>query len=160
MLNLFVELFGGSQAMATTVFLSLETQSAKTAAIQAAAQKKLGTEQEKLDLLRAILAIAKTNQKSRDKLAHWTWGDSLQLPDALLLIDPKNLPVVTELDYSDIYVYRDHDFREIISANDRLCGFGLNFRWVLSDHPANQNNALFAQLCAEPEIREKLSRLA
>jgi hypothetical protein len=73
MLQLFIELMGGHKDRAADVFLALEIQSAKTAAVTAVASR-LPNEQQ--SLLSAILAIAKTNQKSRDKIAHWIWGDS------------------------------------------------------------------------------------
>ncbi len=158
MLRLFIQLLGGNGTLAANVFLALEGQGPKTAAIQAAANTVLQAMPEKLTLLKAILAIAKTNEKSRDKLAHWTWGDSPNLPDALLLLNPKSS--IENLDRDEIFVWREQDFREIIKANDRLCGFGLHFGFVLGDHPANRGNRLFDQLCAEPEIRERLDHLA
>ncbi|MGU7775529.1 hypothetical protein ACV229_35860 [Burkholderia sp. MR1-5-21] len=89
MLGLFVELFGGHNSLATEVFLSLDGQAAKSAAINAAAASVLKDRDAELRVLRAILAIAKTNEKDRNKLAHWTWGDSPHLPDAVLLVDPR-----------------------------------------------------------------------
>lgn len=74
MLGLFVELFGGHNSLATEVFLSLDGQAAKSAAINVAAASVLKDRDAELRVLRAILAIAKTNEKDRNKLAHWTWG--------------------------------------------------------------------------------------
>src|SRR5437867_245444 len=56
MLRLFVTLFGGNGALATNVFLAIDIQSAKSAAIQAAADTVLQGEPDKINLLRAILA--------------------------------------------------------------------------------------------------------
>ena len=154
MLSFFVTLLGG-ETLASTVYLALDGSGPKMAAIRAAASAALGATPERLSLFRALLDIAKTNQKARDKLAHWTWGYSPQLPDALLLVDPKALSL---LDRKDILVYKDTDFEEIISANDRLCGYCMDFGFVLQDHPANAGNRLFEGLCAQPEIREWLSR--
>jgi hypothetical protein len=156
MLHLFIQLFGGNQALATDVFLALEGQGPKAAAIQAAAERVLKDTPERLKLLRAILALVATNQKARDKLAHWIWGDSRNLPDALLLANPKSL--LGDLDKDEIFVYKEQDFAQIITANDRLCSFGLLFDFILMDHPANREDRLFVQLCAEPEIREVLDR--
>jgi hypothetical protein len=74
MLRLFVEVFGRHRSLAADVFLSLEGQAAKSAAINAAAASVLKDRDPELRLLRAILAIVKTNEKDRNKLAHWTWG--------------------------------------------------------------------------------------
>ena len=48
------------------------------------------------------------------------------------------------------------DFEDIIKANDRLCGFGQMFRFILENHVANRGDELYDQLCKEPEIQEKL----
>lgn len=157
LIGLYVELMGGPNELASTAYLSLETQSAKTQAIQAVARKSLS--KENLRLLNAILAVAKTHQKSRDKLAHHVWGESPDIPDALLLADPKAL-VGNDFVYDDIYVYRAKDFSSIITANDRLCGYGLQFRFILMGHVANRDGRLYDRLCAEPEIQERLGRLA
>src|SRR5690554_4501519 len=76
MLKLFVEMFGGNEALATNVFLSLSNQSAKNDAIRAAADSFFENGSDELAVFRALLAISKTNEKDRNKLAHWTWGDS------------------------------------------------------------------------------------
>ena len=154
MLSLFVELFGGHGALAAEVFLSMQTQFAKSAAIDTAAANVLKERPEELRLLRAILAIARTSEKARNKLAHWTWGESPEVPDALLLVDPRCTK--DRLDRSDIYVYKDRDFQSIIRANDRLCGFGLAFKFILMGHVANDEGRLLNELIAEPEIQERL----
>jgi len=154
MLGLFVELLGGGNSLATEVFLSLDGQAAKSAAINAAATSVLKDRDAELRVLRAIIAIAKTNEKDRNKLAHWTWGDSPDLPDALLLIDPRT--TVHELDRSDVYVYKAQDFKGIAEANNRLCGYGLRFRFILGGHPANHEGRLLAKLQAEQEIQQRL----
>lgn len=156
MLGLFVELFGGHNSLATEVFLSLDGQAAKSAAINAAAVTVLKDRDPELRVLRAILAIVKTNEKDRNKLAHWTWGDSPNLPDAVLLVDPRT--TVHELDRSDVYVYREQDFIAITQANDRLCGYGLRFRFILKGHMANRDGRQLAELTAEQEIQERLAR--
>jgi hypothetical protein len=155
MLRLFVQLMGGPAETAATVFLALEIQSAKMAAINAVAPS---LPEGQRHLLRALMAIAATNQRSRDRLAHWIWGDCIELPQALLLLNPKVavLAETGDVDLDDVYVYVERDFREIIKANERLAGFGLQFMFILADHPVNQDGQLLRQLCAEPEIRERL----
>jgi hypothetical protein len=156
MLRLFIDLMGGPKDRAAAVFLALEIQSAKNVAINAVASR---LPQDQQSLLRAILALIRTNQKSRDKIAHWTWGDSPQIPDALLLANPKD-QIDTGLNYDEIFIYKAKDFTDIIRSNERLAGFGLQFRFILMDHPANRGGELFAELCAEPEIQERLSHQA
>ena len=158
LLRLFIQLLGGNESLATSVYMALEGQSAKTKAINAAATSALQARKNELGILEAILSIAKTNEKDRNKLAYWTWGDSPKLPDALLLVDPR--ATLGELDRSHIYVYREQDFRSIIQANDRLCGFGLSLTFVLRDHVANRDGRLVEKLMCEPEIAERLARQA
>ena len=155
MLRLFMQLLGGNESLAASVFLVLENQASKTAAISAAAATALRERPAELNVLRAILSITKTNEKDRNKLAHWTWGDSPNIPDAVLLVNPR--ASLGELDRSEIYVYKAQDFQSIVRANDRLCGFGLSFNFILRGHVANQNGHLLAELEAEPEIHERLA---
>lgn len=158
LLHLFIQLLGGNESLATSVYLSLEGQSAKTGAIKAAAKNALVNREQELQVLEALLSFAKTNEKERNKLAHWVWGDSPNLPDALLLLDPR---MTTEnLDRSQIYVYREQDFRSIIQANDRLCGFGLQLKFALGGHVANLDGQLIERLIREPEIAGHLARQA
>jgi hypothetical protein len=155
MLNLFIELFGGDGALAATVFLALEADGPKGAAIRAAAEKLDG---DKRNLLSAILAIAKTNKKARDKLCHWLWGESPNLPDALLLVDPRST-IGMDLDRSKVYVYREQDFLAIINANDRLAAYGGEFMFLIADPETTKDSPVFVQLSEVPEIRERLDHL-
>jgi hypothetical protein len=158
LLRLFVQLLGGAEALATSVYMALEGQSAKSSAIRAAASTVLRDKPQVMAVLEAILAIARTNEKDRNKLAHWVWGDSADLPDALLLFDPRIH--LEEPDRSQVFVYREQDFRGIIQANDRLCGFGLSLKFILQGHVANRDDRLLDQLSREPEIAERLARQA
>lgn len=158
LLRLFIQLLGGNESLAASVYLSLEGQSAKTGAIRAASAKALETRPQEANVLDAVLALAKTNEKDRNKLAHWTWGESPAIPDAVLLVNPR--ATLNDLDFSEIYVYRAQDFQSIIQSNDRLCGFGLSLKFVLSGHVANHDGSLLNRLAAEPEIAERLARQA
>jgi len=155
LLRLFIDLFGGHGSLAADVFLSLEGQSAKNAAIAAAATSALSARPDELRVLRAILAIAKTNEKDRNKLAHWTWGECPTLPDAVLLVDPRSS--IDNLDLSKVFVYRAADFNTIIQSNDRLCGYGLTFNFILNKHVANSDGKLLEKLFLEPDIAARLS---
>ena len=99
-----------------------------------------------------------SNQKARDKLAHHIWGISPNLPDALLLVDPKAV-VTSAINYDEVYVYRENDLQSIIAANDRLCGYGLDLQFVIKGHVANRDGQLLTELCSQPEVAERLNRL-
>lgn len=178
MLNVFVELMGGPTDKAATVFLALETQSAKAAAINAIAEESLADEHKAL--LRAIIRVTKSHQAMRDKIAHWVWGDSPDLQDALLLIDPREhldrsprlddllaraaagqpfqMPEFPKTNKDKIFVFRRADFETPIQNNARVAGYWFTFRWILTNHPANEGGRLFSELSAEPEIAETLRR--
>lgn len=158
LLRLFLHLLGGNQSLASSVYLSLEGQSAKIAAIRAAAKGALSDKAEELAALNAILAIAKTNEKDRNKLAHWSWGDSSDLPDALLLFDPRF--DVDQLDYKFVYVYREADFRAIVAANDQLCKFCQDLKFVLQGHETSRDGRLLRQLLAAPKVAERIAHQA
>jgi hypothetical protein len=170
MLRVFIELMGGHAETAATVFLALEAQTAKAAAINAVAEEQLSDDHRKL--LRAILAVMRTHQKTRDKIVHWTWGYAEQLPDALLLVNPKDLLIDVKTlaerdprnfrfpDYNKVYVYTSKDFNDAIQANYRLAQYASRFRFILIDHPGNKDGSIYAELCKAPEIQERLNRQA
>jgi len=157
MLHLFIDLMGGNQDNAATVFLALETQSAKTAAINAVAAAILPDQQKKL--LAAILGIAKSHQAARDKIAHWTWGYAPQMPNALLLANPKDI-VRKPFSLDLIYVYRRKDFEQIIAANLRVVRYAALFRPFILDRSAGPGHPQYDQLCSQPEIQERLRHQA
>lgn len=154
MLRLFMELFGGKESLAAEVFLSLKGQSAKDSAIRAAAKFSLSERPEELRLLHAILAIAGTNEKHRNKLAHHTWGLSPDIPDALLMVDPR-----VSIEYADkdaIYVWKAVDFTNIISENEELCSLGIRLKFILSGHIGNKDGEMTEELLNHEKIRERI----
>jgi hypothetical protein len=150
MLKMYQQLLGGPNEIAAVAYLALEAQSAKIAMIHAVARHKL--EAKYYDLLQAILRCVRTGQRHRDKLAHWTWGYSPQLPDGFLLRDPKS---TNDLDRDNIFVYKEADFVNIIENNDKLCRYGLRFHFILVGQ--NEDDRIYHELCSEPEIRERLT---
>ena len=154
-LGLFALLFGGSGSLAAKVFLAMDSTRAKSLAVVTAVEAVLAGEPEMIKLLKAVQAIAATNEKQRDKLAHHIWGVSKDLPDALLLADPRKEYGGENLD--DIYVYFERDFLSIISANERLFGYAIDFRRILdTKKDAAKRKELFQALSLMPEIRARL----
>lgn len=154
MLNTYLDMMGGPKELAATAYLSLEIQSAKISVINAISREILTDEMQAL--LAAILKIAKSAQKSRDKLAHHIWGYSPEIPDGFLLVHPKDF-LADRLDRDAIYVWKQADFESVIRLNDRLCDFGATFSQIFHPPPWTSADALYRELCAEPEIRERLS---
>lgn len=180
MLRLFISMMGGPEDNAATVYMALETKGAKTSAIRAVAEKVLPNEYK--NVLNVVLALIKTGQKQRDRLAHWNYGYAYDLPNAILLVDhrdmilPVSINIAASIDeiedrsaklnsYSDairskILVYTKRDLDEIILFNNRLCIIGGDFEAVISGHVANEGDVLFRKLCDQPEIRARLNRQA
>ncbi|WP_422373305.1 hypothetical protein [Hoeflea sp.] len=158
LLRVYIQLMGGKDDRATVAYLSLETQGAKTNVISAVAKSFLGKDE--LSVLNAILRLAKTNQKHRDKLAHWIWGICPDLPDAILLANPKNMKSGYP-DPSEVFVYKAKDFTQIIEANKRLASLAGGLILALfppSDWPHKLSP--LELLCKAPELREILSHQA
>lgn len=155
LLKTYVTLLGGPTEKAATAYLALEAQSAKSAAILAVANRFLS--EDMCRVLKAVLRELKTNQKRRDKLAHHLWGWDPRIPGVLLLADPRDVAMDPNL-REQVFTYDTRDFEDIIRANRRLFGHILKFNLILAGHPSNADGSLFSQLCAEPEIQERLSR--
>jgi hypothetical protein len=153
MLRMYVQLAGGAETDSAAMYLSLEIASAKSKAIATLAERKL--EPNYVDLLKAIIKISKTWQKDRDKLAHWEWGFTDDLKDAILLVDPRNI----NLDKNSIFVYKAADFEDIRGRFERLSGFAHDFYFIIRGHVSNRNERLYERLCSTPEIAEILNRL-
>lgn len=136
MLHAFVELLGGQQSLAADVYVALDGKAAKNAAIEAAAKRALADSPELQQVFWTLLSIVKSAQKERDKLAHWQWGTVSDLPDALILVDPRK--DYLESSESDPFVYRERDLTDLITRNNEICGLLLQFRAVLKrkDRPA------------------------
>jgi hypothetical protein len=162
MLQMYVSLAGGKESDAAAVFLALENNSAKTTVISTLIERR-GLKSQYVALFRAIIKLVKEKQKNRDKLAHWVWGNSPQLPDALLLANPR---VLVKNDFglngedvkSSIFVYREQEFQQIIADNENLAQMCFHFKWIIDGHISNSDDSIYHKLCIEPEIQEILNR--
>jgi hypothetical protein len=71
------------------MFSAVENRNAQRRMIMAAAEAKLPADH--LELLTALLSSAISPvMKERDKLAHWSWAHSPELPHDLILTKPEN----------------------------------------------------------------------
>lgn len=87
-LGLFVQMLGKNPRPAVAMYSALTSEAAKRDTLRAVADVALNYSQEKRDVFDAILDTIKTASKDRIKIAHWIWGHSKDLPDAVLLLDP------------------------------------------------------------------------
>jgi hypothetical protein len=151
-LMLFVDLLGGDHSIATDIYLALETDGPKRAAIRAAANASLSPD--RLELLQAIFSLTDTATRQRNKLAHWVWGYSPDLPDAFILADPR-AAVLDGPRPDQMFVYRAADFRQLIAMNDRITTYFMDFAMVRSGKP--EADERLHVLLQQPEIAEKLA---
>jgi hypothetical protein len=87
--SLFLSLLQVNEAKGAELYVSLESAKSKQSAIMALAVGNL--HEQKVEMLRRLISYTKSQQKSRDKIAHWIWGISDQLPDSMILCDPKSI---------------------------------------------------------------------
>jgi hypothetical protein len=143
-------------------------------ALEAAARVTLGPED--FRLFGAVLTLVKRAGSKRHKLAHWLWGYSPEITDALLLIDPdavlefsaghsEFLKAIEEgdfaaqrlrLDLSRVFVYRKRDFDEILDEMHNVDKTTRTFAVLANDPSAAAQQR--TQLLAEPQIQEALRR--
>jgi hypothetical protein len=83
-----VLLKAGSLRVVTALYQAVQSQTARNAALKAAAEKAL-RDPEQLRMWRAVMKAIKPVFDHRDAFAHGAWGTSPDIPDALLLADPR-----------------------------------------------------------------------
>jgi hypothetical protein len=78
-----------NEKAAVAMYANVENRATQLRLIDAAAEASLPKDH--YEAISALLtSIVRPAMKERDKLAHWTWGYSDELPDALLLADVEN----------------------------------------------------------------------
>lgn len=84
---LLVRILGAHEHPALAVYSILDSTRLQLLALEAAAKSVLPLDD--YHLFQAVLDIADSAQKTRNKLAHWCWAGCKQRPDLLVLADPK-----------------------------------------------------------------------
>lgn len=157
---------------ALIMFSSLENRSAQLRMVTAAAESEL--DQEKKDLFAIMMMLfLRPSMKERDRLAHWCWGSTDALPEALLLASPAK-KMVLQFQYNqgkfsketsplpdrDIYVVTTTDLTRMADrfriAKDHLLLF-MGAIWNKNEPPVR--DACIQKLKEEPQILERLSQL-
>jgi hypothetical protein len=83
---MLVKVLGADAKPALAMYSVLHSPYVQGLALDAAARAALSPDD--YDVFSAALAVTDSAQKERHKLAHWAWGNSPDLPDALLLANP------------------------------------------------------------------------
>ncbi len=84
---LLVSVLGADAEPVIAMFATLTAQRQQMGALEAAAKAALSPNE--FDVFRAAISMTDSVQTPRNHLAHWIWGTCEQLPDALLLAEPK-----------------------------------------------------------------------
>jgi hypothetical protein len=159
------------------IYLELIGVRTRIVALDAAAKNTLSAEH--YELFAAIISLTKSAAKQRDKLAHWKWELSDDLPDALLLTDPRVvLPEYTRIlskgisywmenkknwipriDPSNIFVYKETDFIELDSEIVSIGGIIAMFVvMIFAKEKPQVQHEIYLAISQEPRILEYVSR--
>jgi hypothetical protein len=167
-------LLHANEKAALAMYSGLENRSAQLRLITAAAEASLDGAH--FDIISVLLSsVIRPAMKERDKLAHWIWGYSHELPEALLITEPhQTLTGLMEVlrrqrgrgstdvpaSFDKIYVVRDNDLDGIITrsrfAKDQL---RIAMATIWEANSPEQHAEFRLQLSSAPQIREGLDRL-
>ena len=171
---IFLKLLGTNHKAAIALYNSFESAKGKTDAIRTLAISKLPAQE--LDLVKAALRLVKSHQSARDRIAHWLWGLSEDLPDAMVMLDPKLLlakeahlrenwlsgkgVAVSDFkhDEMDIYVYTaaalKKDAEDFASLARLIAQVGF---FLDPHHKRPERDVLFAELTQDARLAQFLS---
>lgn len=148
--GVLIRMLGPKAPPAIAMFSSLTSASAKRTAVRAAAKTVL--EDKVYTEFATILEMIKTAAKDRNKIAHWIWGHSPQIPDGLLLCHPETMTEFQlaiekytssilegpleqkfppDFPRDKVFVYKVRDFEIAISAIESATNHLANFRFLL-----------------------------
>lgn len=155
---------------AVAMYLSLSAAHARESLLDSAARTKLSVRE--YDVFCAVMAHVKSVSTQRNKLAHWCWATSPDIPpNTLLLMDPvckihlqvgvMAAPVRLDLpDPGDVLFVRTDDVkrivRDIVQARNYL---GRISGYLWKANPPSKRVELRQSLSNEPAIRQFLENL-
>jgi len=155
------------------MFYALKSADARRQVLQAAAEETL--KDQDLIIFNAVRKCTNASRSRRNDFAHWLWGTSDALPDALLLVSPKYLTKFDvhmaailagqkqskDHDWNDwvnerqgIYVYKEvdlkRDLEEALWAHSKITLLAM----CLSQPHAEGREQARNELSADPRIQE------
>jgi hypothetical protein len=159
---------------AWAMYTKVENRAAQLRMITAAAEASVPADH--FDVLSVLISsILRPVMRERDKLAHWAWGHSDQLPDALLISEPaetldglmrvlKLYPGIEKAgvatNFDQIFVIRQPDLDAMIRRSMMAkVHLRIAMGTVWEDNSAQERARLLRQLSNVLQIREGLSRL-
>ncbi len=170
MLGILLTLLMETDAKATlAMYAALENRAAQLRMLEAAAKSKLS--QDHFDVYTVMFQqFVKPALRERDKLAHWCWGCSPEMPDALLLMEPDEKtmmhveaidpPAPAKFDRDKIFVLTKQDMERMdmrLLAVTNHVSFFMGSVW--KRNTPKQRASILQKLSNEPEIQTALARL-
>lgn len=160
--------------VAMKMLQSIESKGPKSAVIHAAAEHVLSPQD--FELFRATLQFARASERRRDWFAHRIWATSTQVPDGLVLIDPRHMndyearlaehnrnrpkglqfmPPGAPL-WGDAYVFTVADLEEDVRESFHVDQTVGRLEMLLADPAAPEADERRRELLAEPRIASKV----
>jgi hypothetical protein len=160
-------------------FLELSSSRRQREVLEQAASEKLSPEQ--MELLSAALSVYSHQAKERNRLVHWCAGMSPEVPDAIILQDPKrqahlNLALVEHIEglrangseampdsfanpasRATMLVYRTSDFERTIREMEEVKSMLITLRHAIDPYGANSRPS--QRLESMPRFQAALRRL-
>lgn len=133
-LSLYVHMLGGRSSTATATFMALESRSARTAAINAAAKTVLKTDQ--LELLATLLRHSKPIAKFRDTMAHWQLCARPSFKNHLTLRNPNVVEHSAKHPLDGVHKFSEKEMVEnVLLANQCFIAFSVFRETLFLKHP-------------------------
>jgi hypothetical protein len=169
MLGMFVALLldtDGKTILA--MYTGLENRAAQMRMVEAAAKSKLPMHHYEIFAV-VMRAFVRPSMKQRDRLAHWCWGHSPELSDALLLMQPDEKmslhlgaispPKPIEFDRSKIFVVTEADIAKMVQRLRATTDhFAILMGTVWQSNTIQQRASLLEKLSNVPEIKAHVDR--
>lgn len=174
------ELLRSDPAVGVAMYQAISSAEARRAALLAAAKSRL-TDQGDFGLFQAVVSTARHAARLRNSFAHHIWGDSDDIPDALLLAPPEEFVRLSvdagarprlhpgfrrsldtkHIDRSNVYVYRRADLDEALEvAGGAITRVRALDVWLQSIDTPAPNLRVRAQLSQSPPVEQALQRLS
>jgi hypothetical protein len=143
LVQIFMRLVGGNKADAAVMYLALDGDGPKRAVFKALAEQKFSGH--KQEIFKSLMKRVSSIGLERNKIAHWTWGYSPNLPDALLLVDPRDISD----SYDSIFVYTEADFLSLAERLHVTSQCLSRFSWMIAPNTNKLPQDLYKWLCSE-----------
>jgi hypothetical protein len=175
-LGLFLALLlHANEKAALAMYSAVENRAAQLRMISSAAESTLKPSH--FDAISVLLSSAiRPCMKERDRLAHWCWGYSDQVPEYLLITEPSNKlalllnavnnqakglkPPTIRVDFNKVFVLTAEDLERTLSRfSDALELLQVALASVWAANSQQSRDEYLQQLSNKPQIRSGLLRL-